>query len=211
MPTCGDNVFAASAAPALPVVCTAAVVFAALAAAWPAASAAVAASDALLKDARSSACAPPAAAVALSASAAAFAAVEGSAIVVAAVVNAVLLAFDPLPSPNKPAASVLPSAVPLSPLLASAPKPFAAVAAFAAAPLASACCGTTPWPLASAASAACKASCADFESVALVFLPVVVPVVGSVPVPGSVVAASVSAVAGSAVVGSVALFALACA
>jgi hypothetical protein len=39
-------------------------------------------------------------------------------------------------------------------------------------------------------------------------LPGVPPVVVSVPVPGSVVAASVSAVAGSAVAGSVALFAL---
>lgn len=163
-----------------------------------------------MKDARLSACAPPAA-VAVSASAATFAVADGSATVVAAAVSAVLPAFDPLPLPNKPAASVLPSADPSNPLLVPAPKPFAAVAAFAAAPLARTCAGTTPWPLASAASAACKASCADFESAALAFLPVAPSVVVSVSVPGCAVAASVSAVAGSAVAGSVALFALACA
>lgn len=207
MPTCGDNAFATSAAPAFPVVCTAVVVLAAPAAAWPAASAAVAASAALLKEARSSVCAPPAA-VAPSASAAAFAAADGSATVVAAVVDVVLPAPDPLPLPNKPAAKVLPSADSVSPLLAPAPKLPAGVA-FAAAPLASACAGTTAWPLASAASAACRASCADLESVAEVFLPVAPSVVGSVP--ACVVAASVSAAAGSVLAGSAALFALACA
>lgn len=147
------------------------------------------------------------AAVAVNASAAAFAAADGSATVVAVVVMAVFDAVDPLPSPNSPVAKVLPSAVPFSPAFLPA-KPFAEVAAFAAAPVDSACAGT-PWPFANAASAACSASCSDFGSVAVVFLPGVPPVVVSVAVvvPGSAIAAAVKAVAGSAVAGVAALFA----
>ncbi len=141
-------------------------------------------------------------------SAAALAAAEGSAVVAA--VSAVFDALDPLPSPNNPVASVLPSVVPFKPPFAPAVPP-AIIAAPAAAPLANACCGTTPWPLASAAKAACKASSVAFESVALVFLPGVPLVVPSVTAPAKVSGRSAAAVVGSGTVGVVAAFASACA